>query len=231
MNPAAAVRRPPFGFGRRCQELPRRALAVPSRLRSARRWRFARSHQATPFMVMLAGLNAWLALLTRSADIAVGTPVAHRRHLDTEGLVGTLVNTVVMRNTVQGGVSFEELLEQVRRNALEALAHQDISFDELVEARQRAPPAGPAARCRCCSTQNAPLGQVSFGGLNGAGQRRSRGHQFPLFWFGRHRDHAHDHARIFRRDVRRRHRRALARPVPPCCAGERGAGAPSECCR
>ena len=143
----------------------------------------ARSHQATPFMVMLAGLNAWLALLTRSADIAVGTPVAHRRHLDTEGLVGTLVNTVVMRNTVQGGVSFEELLEQVRRNALEALAHQDISFDELVELlgnehRRQGLPLGLQV---LFNVQNAPLGQVSFGGLEWAPVSVDRGAtQFPL---------------------------------------------------
>jgi len=156
--------------------------AIPPSLAEAMA-RLARSHQATPFMVMLAGLNAWLALLTRSADVAVGTPVAHRRHLDTEGLVGTLVNTVVMRNTVQGSVRFEELLEQVRRNALEALAHQDISFDELVELlgnehRRQGLPLGLQV---LFNVQNAPLGQVSFGGLEWAPVSVDRGAtQFPL---------------------------------------------------
>ena len=120
-------------------------------------------------MVMLAGLNAWLALLTRSAgrrrrhtSRAPASP-RHRR------LVGTLVNTVVMRNTVQGGVRFEELLEQVRRNALEALAHRDISFDELVELlgnehRRQGLPLGLQV---LFNVQNAPLGRCPSAASNG----------------------------------------------------------------
>ena len=82
MNPR---RCPPTATWPPARDLERRALrAIPPVARRGR-WRASRSHQATPFMVMLAGLNAWLALLTRSADVAVGTPVAHRRHLDTEG--------------------------------------------------------------------------------------------------------------------------------------------------
>lgn len=143
----------------------------------------ASSHAATPFMVMLAGLNAWLARITRSDDIAVGTPVAHRRHVDTESLVGTLVNTVVMRNAVAADARFEELLEQVRRNALDAFDHQDISFDELVELlgsehRRDELPLGLQV---LFNVQNAPLGHVALHGLAWAPLSVERGAtQFPL---------------------------------------------------
>ncbi|MFT3663632.1 amino acid adenylation domain-containing protein [Piscinibacter sp.] len=145
--------------------------------------RLAGSHGATPFMVMLAGLNAWLARLLRSDDIAVGTPVANRRHVDSENLVGTLVNTIVMRNGVRADARFDELLEQVRRNALEAFDHQDIAFDELVELlgsehRRQDLPLGLQV---LFNVQNAPLGHVALDGLAWAPLDVERGAtQFPL---------------------------------------------------
>ncbi|WP_449369773.1 amino acid adenylation domain-containing protein [Thiomonas sp.] len=88
---------------------------------------------ATPFMLLLASFNVLLARLCRSSDIAVGTPIANRHHAATEQLVGTLVNTLVMRNTVMPEMSFDQLVQQVRDTALQAYAHQDAPFDELVD--------------------------------------------------------------------------------------------------
>ena len=88
-----------------------------------------------------------------------------------------------MRNTVQGGVRFEELLEQVRRNALEALAHRDISFDELVELlgnehRRRGLPLGLQV---LFNVQNAPLGRCPSAASRWAPVSVDRGTtQFPL---------------------------------------------------
>jgi amino acid adenylation domain-containing protein len=87
----------------------------------------------TPFMLLLASFDVLLARLCRSDDVAVGTPIANRHHAATEQLVGTLVNTLVLRNTVDLNASFDQLVQQVRDTALEAYAHQDAPFDELVE--------------------------------------------------------------------------------------------------
>lgn len=123
-----------------------------------------RTHSArlgvTPFMLLLASFNVLLARLCRSTDIALGTPIANRHHAATEQLVGTLVNTLVMRNTVDINVSFDTLVQQVRDTALAAYAHQDAPFDELVERLAALRADHPQGLVRVLfNVLNAPLGQ------------------------------------------------------------------------
>ncbi|MFZ2651519.1 MAG: amino acid adenylation domain-containing protein [Burkholderiaceae bacterium] len=109
----------------------------------------------TPFMALLACFQLLLARHCGVNDVAVGTPIANRTQLAAETLVGTLVNTVVMRTALGGNPSFVELLQRVRETALQAYAHQDLPFEALVEelAIQR-------------SDASAPLVQVLFNVLN-----------------------------------------------------------------
>jgi amino acid adenylation domain-containing protein len=89
---------------------------------------------ATPFMVLLA---AWQALLGRRAaqyDVVVGTPVAGRTRVETEGLIGLFVNTLALRADLSGDPPFRELLSRVRETALGAFAHQELPFERLVDA-------------------------------------------------------------------------------------------------
>ena len=87
---------------------------------------------ATLFMVMLAAFNTLLYRYTGQTDIGVGTPIANRKWLLTEGLVGTFVNTLVMRAQLSGRLSFRELLRRIRTTALNAYTHQDLPFAKLV---------------------------------------------------------------------------------------------------
>ncbi|MFI7694540.1 amino acid adenylation domain-containing protein [Nonomuraea sp. NPDC049655] len=87
----------------------------------------------TPFMVLLAGLQALLARLSASADIAVGVPVSGRDHPDTEGVVGCFINTVVVRADLGGDPTGRELLDRVKEAALGALAHAGAPFDRVVD--------------------------------------------------------------------------------------------------
>jgi non-ribosomal peptide synthetase component F len=66
-------------------------------------------------------------------DIAVGTPVADRGDAALEGLVGMLVNTVVLRTQVGPADAFEDVLVRVRDGDLSALAHADVPFERVVE--------------------------------------------------------------------------------------------------
>ena len=88
----------------------------------------------TPFMVFLAAFQLLLARHTGLSDISVGIPVSNRNRPELEGLVGFFVNTQVLRTVMHEGLGLRQLLAQVRQTAIGAQAHQDIPFDQLVEA-------------------------------------------------------------------------------------------------
>jgi amino acid adenylation domain-containing protein len=94
----------------------------------------ARACGATPFMVLHAAFAALLSRLGAGDDIPIGTPVANRAERNTEDLVGLFVNTLVMRTDVSGRPSLRELVRRVRAFALDAYAHQDLPFEQLVDA-------------------------------------------------------------------------------------------------
>ncbi|WP_312935198.1 condensation domain-containing protein, partial [Pseudomonas sp.] len=94
----------------------------------------ARSHQASLFMVLLAGWQALLYRYTGQADIRVGVPNANRPRLEAQGLVGFFINTQVLRSELDARLPFTGLLEQVRRSTLDAQSHQDLPFEQLLEA-------------------------------------------------------------------------------------------------
>ena len=88
--------------------------------------------RVSPFMVLLAALDVLVHRYTGTDDIVVGTAIANRNRLESEDLIGTFVNALVMRTDVGGDPSFIELLEQVQRVALEAYANQDVPFATVV---------------------------------------------------------------------------------------------------
>jgi amino acid adenylation domain-containing protein len=108
-----------------------RTTVLPARLTSALR-AHARRAGATPFMVLLAGLQALFARLTGEDDLAVGTAVAGRGRVETEDLIGFFVNTLVLRGRLDGDPPLPDLLARVRATALDAYAHQDLPFERLV---------------------------------------------------------------------------------------------------
>ena len=93
----------------------------------------ARSRGATPFMAFLAGFQTLLHRYTGRAELSVGTPVANRSLLETEGLIGCFVNTLVLHTDLSADPQFPELLDRVRETALAAYAHQELPFERLVE--------------------------------------------------------------------------------------------------
>ncbi|ASC97582.1 pyoverdine non-ribosomal peptide synthetase PvdD [Pseudomonas aeruginosa] len=98
--------------------------------------RVAQQEGATAFALLLASFQALLYRYSGQADIRVGVPIANRNRVETERLIGFFVNTQVLKADLDGRMGFDELLAQARQRALEAQAHQDLPFEQLVEALQ-----------------------------------------------------------------------------------------------
>ncbi|MEW9701751.1 amino acid adenylation domain-containing protein [Paenibacillus sp. SI8] len=95
--------------------------------------RFAGEEQATPFMLLMAAFQTLLHRYSGEEDLCVGTAISGRNHRDVEPLIGFFVNTLVIRSQVTPELSFRQLMRQVRKDALDAYAHQDVPFELLVD--------------------------------------------------------------------------------------------------
>jgi amino acid adenylation domain-containing protein len=94
----------------------------------------ARDLDATPFMVLMAVFQALLHRYTGDLDVRVGTPVAGRTRVEAEALIGFFVNMLVLRGDFTGEPTFRELVRRTRATSLAAYAHQEVSFERLVDA-------------------------------------------------------------------------------------------------
>lgn len=94
----------------------------------------ATSHAATLFHLYIAAFMAVANRYTGAEDIAIGVPVAGRNKPELEDLIGSFINTVLVRSNLAGNPPFAEFLGRVSEAAVEALEHQDVPFEVLVRA-------------------------------------------------------------------------------------------------
>ncbi|MEV7320216.1 amino acid adenylation domain-containing protein [Streptomyces sp. NPDC093970] len=113
---------------------------------------------STLFMTLLTGWALVLSRWSGRTDLVIGTPTANRRRAELEGLIGFFVNTLALRIDLAGVPTVAELLKRVRGVTLSALTHQDLPFEQVVEA------VNPAR-----SLAHTPLFQVMFAWQNTEG--------------------------------------------------------------
>ena len=103
-------------------------------------------------MTLLAGFKLLLYRYSGQEDILIGSPTSGRIHPDVQPLIGFFAYPIVLRTSLSGNPSFQELLGRMREVTLSAYAHQDVPLSKVVEVAQ------PQR-----STNYNPLFQVLFG--------------------------------------------------------------------
>lgn len=98
--------------------------------RKIREW--SRRESTTLFATLLAAFQWLLGCYSGQEDFAIGTVVSTRRE-ETDNLVGVFMNTVALRARLGGKPSFRQLVGRVQEVFLDALAHQDVPFEKVME--------------------------------------------------------------------------------------------------
>ncbi|RQT16294.1 non-ribosomal peptide synthetase/type I polyketide synthase [Burkholderia contaminans] len=136
---------------------PRRAhdgelvfFTIPAAVR-ARAEALARRQGGTLFTVMLAAWRCLLGDYAGQDDFCIGTTASNRVHPGSERIVGFFANLLALRTARHGCATFAALVERERDTVADALRHQAVSFDQVVE---QVGVARDAAR--------SPLFQVNF---------------------------------------------------------------------
>ncbi|MES1241996.1 MAG: amino acid adenylation domain-containing protein [Acidobacteriota bacterium] len=128
--------------------------------------RLSRKSDATLFMTLMAAFQILLSRYAGQEDFCVGAPIAGRTRLETEGLIGLFINTLVIRASLSSAAGFPALLARVRETVLGAEAHQELPFEKLVEELhpQRDLQHSPLFQVMLI-LQNAPRSELRLPGL------------------------------------------------------------------
>ena len=86
---------------------------------------------------------------------------------EVEGLIGFFVNTLSVRVDLEGGPTAGGLIDQVKQRVLSAQEHQELPFEQVVEAVNPARSLGHAPIFQTMfAWQNNESGELRFGGLD-----------------------------------------------------------------
>ncbi|HWK49632.1 MAG TPA: condensation domain-containing protein, partial [Steroidobacter sp.] len=118
---------------------------------SARVRAFCAERGLTLFMTVVSALAALLYRYGGQRDLRIGVPVANRIRPESEGLIGAFLNIQVLRIETDGQLPVDALFQQIREAAIDGQSHQDLPFDQLVEALhpQRSAAYNPLFQVMC----------------------------------------------------------------------------------
>nr|QEO74613.1 condensation domain-containing protein [uncultured bacterium] len=136
-------------------------VKLPQRLSQALK-SLSASEDVTLYMTLLTAFQILLARYAGKEDIAVGSPIAGRNRKEVENLIGFFVNTLVLRTQVERNLTIQQLMRRVRETALGAYSHQDIPFEQLIDALKvvRQPGSNPLVQVMF-TLQNTPQETVA----------------------------------------------------------------------
>ena len=94
----------------------------------------AEQSATTPFNVMLSLWHLLLHKYSGRDEIRVGIPVAGRTQPDTQQMQGCFINNLLIPAQLDAAMSYENLLHETKCFTEQALTHQDVPFEVLVES-------------------------------------------------------------------------------------------------
>jgi aspartate racemase len=103
---------------------------------------FCKEQGVSSYMVFLASYAALLSRYTGQQDIILGGLSAGRSRSELEAVIGYFVNPLALRVDLSGQPTFREFTSRVRDTVLDALANDDVPFENVVEAVQPRPNPG-----------------------------------------------------------------------------------------
>lgn len=93
----------------------------------------ASQNNTTLYVILLSVVGLLLSIYTGDDKVVLGTPVVGRNHRDLENLIGSFINTLVIKLDLDMKESFQEYIVHVKDIMLGALTHQEYPYEKIVE--------------------------------------------------------------------------------------------------
>lgn len=100
---------------------------------SKRLKQWSRTYHVTLFELLATAFGLLLSQLARQEDIHFVTATSGRHHPRTTETIGFFVNLLILRISVNPSLPFIELVKEFKKNIARVMAHQELSFHELLE--------------------------------------------------------------------------------------------------
>ncbi len=94
---------------------------------------FCKEQGITPFVFLYSLYSLLLYRFSGQHDYCIGTPVANRRGLQEEQIVGFFANSLAIHEKIDGTQTFLDYINDKKQQLTTALRNQDIPFDYIVK--------------------------------------------------------------------------------------------------
>ena len=85
------------------------------------------------FSVLLATFAVLVYRYTYQKDMIIGFPVTCRDNIKEESMIGSLINTVLIRFKLSNKSLFEDLLNTLKQDFIDILEHKNVPFENIVD--------------------------------------------------------------------------------------------------
>ncbi|MDH6554870.1 non-ribosomal peptide synthetase [Streptomyces sp. SAI-041] len=90
------------------------------------------AHGISPFMTAATALSVLLHRRTGTDDVVISAPMTNRGRSGFADVFGPCLNTVPLRSRLRPGATLRDMLEAMRDETLEAFAHGEVPFEDVI---------------------------------------------------------------------------------------------------